>query len=94
MSKLTDKIIAEAIFRPGKSEKSEVETFMKVYKVIKKLEEKEKAAKPKEDKKGKGWWEEASVLQKLTILTALVPVVFTIEFLLPVLIIAKILGIR
>jgi len=84
---------------PKKEKMSDVETFFKVYKAIKKFEEKEKLHK-KEDKKEekkeekKGFWHDMSTLQKMTVLTAIVPVVFTLEFIVPVLLLVKGLGLH
>ncbi len=97
--KYQDYKMIEGLFRdqPSKKDKnSDVETFFKVYKAIKKFEEKEKVAKKEEkkDDKPKGKWSEMSTIQKVTVLTALVPILFTIEFLFPVLVIMKILGVH
>lgn len=90
----------EDMFRDKPSKKSgesDIATFVKVYKKIKKFEELEKTHKKedkKEEKDKKGVWHDMSTIQKVTILTAIVPVVFTLEFLVPLLIIIKGLGLH
>lgn len=80
---------------PKKKDDSEMDTFFKVYKAVKKFEAKEKSEKKEEKKEDKkNGWESMSVLQKLVVLTAIVPFVFTLEFLLPVMIIMKMIGVR
>lgn len=79
----------------GKKEKSsddDVKTLL-VKHLLKEIKKGAEDEKKKKDEK-KSWWDKMSFMQKLVILQAAVPVVFTLEFLFPVYFLTKLLGIK
>jgi hypothetical protein len=95
--------IIEELFKKEKKEpkvKKEI-SFKDVVKFMKEMKEyeewkksNEKKEDKKDDKKDKTWWDNMSVIQKVTVLTAFVPVIFITMWVLPVLVVMRMFGVH
>ena len=84
MSKMIDRLVAEAIFRKEPKEtkvKKEIslKDYMKFEKEMEEFKEWKKSKEPKKDDKPKTAWEAMSVPKKLTILMITVPMALMAE---------------
>jgi len=83
MSKFTDLLLAEALFKQPKEKKVKSDLsfrdFVRMQKELEDYQEWRKLKEKKEDKKPEGPWQKLSVWQKLTVLMITVPLALMAE---------------